>query len=104
MNMANIVDDSKYLWQQKLDNAHTRIGFNDIARNEIGEISFATFPDNLSEVKPGDVILSIEGAKAVSEVHTPVAGNVAKVNVDLKEHPEYLDSPDEDKNWIIELF
>lgn len=102
--MADIIDDSKYLWQKKLDNEHTRIGFNDNARDEIGEISFATFPDGITEVKPGDVILSIEGAKAVSEVHTPVAGEVAKVNVDLKEHPEYLDSPDEGKNWIIELF
>lgn len=102
--MAQTIDDAKYLWQKKLDNGHVRIGFNDIARQEIGEISFATFPDCLAEVKLGDVVLSIEGAKAVSEVHTPLAGKVAKVNLALKDHPEYLESPDEEKNWIIELF
>ncbi|GAF37863.1 glycine cleavage system protein H [Lentilactobacillus farraginis] len=102
--MAQTIDDAKYLWQKKLDNGHVRIGFNDIARQEIGEISFATFPDGLAEVKLGDVVLSIEGAKAVSEVHTPLAGKVAKVNLALKDHPEYLESPDEEKNWIIELF
>ncbi|MCV3740239.1 glycine cleavage system protein H [Lentilactobacillus hilgardii] len=102
--MAQTADDAKYLWQKKLDNGHIRIGFNDVARQEIGEISFAKFPDNLTEVKLGDVILSIEGTKAVSEVHTPVAGKVAKVNVALKDHPEYLESSDEDKNWVVELF
>lgn len=102
--MAKAVDDAKYLWQKKMPNGHTRIWFNDVARQEVGEISFATFPEGLAEVKLGDVILSIEGAKAVSEVHTPVAGKVAKVNLALKEHPEYLDSPDEEKNWVVELF
>lgn len=75
-----------------------------MARGEIGEISFAAFPKDLSEVQDGDVILSFEGAKAVTEVHSPKAGKVAKVNSALLEHPELLNNDDQDSNWIIELF
>ena len=42
--MAQKIDDSKYLWQATVDDSHTRIGLNDLARGEIGEISFAAFP------------------------------------------------------------
>ncbi|AEB72688.1 glycine cleavage system protein H [Lentilactobacillus buchneri] len=102
--MAQKIDDSKYLWQATVDDSHTRIGLNDLARGEIGEISFAAFPKNLSAVAEGDVILSFEGAKAVTEVHSPKAGKVAKINTALIDHPEYLDDSDQDKNWIVELY
>ncbi|GAA2983327.1 glycine cleavage system protein H [Lentilactobacillus parakefiri] len=102
--MAQKIDDSKYLWQAPVSDTHTRIGLNDLARSEIGEISFAAFSKNLSEVVEGDVILSFEGAKAVTEVHSPKAGKVAKINTDLLDHPEYLDDADHDKDWIVELY
>ncbi|MGO3399523.1 MAG: glycine cleavage system protein H [Lentilactobacillus parabuchneri] len=102
--MSQKIDDSKYLWQTETKDGHTRIGLNDLARGEIGEISFAAFPKDLSEVQDGDVILSFEGAKAVTEVHSPKAGKVAKVNSALLEHPELLNNDDQDSNWIIELF
>ncbi len=61
--MAQKIDDSKYLWQTETKDGHTRIGLNDLARGEIGEISFAAFPKDLSEVQDGDVILSFEVPK-----------------------------------------
>lgn len=43
--MANKVDDSKYLWTDKTSDGHTRIGLNDLARGEIGQVTFAEFPE-----------------------------------------------------------
>lgn len=102
--MASIIDDSKFLWQEKTADGHTRIGLNDEARSQIGQISFASFPKNLSEVKAGDEIFSFEGAKVVEDIHTPIDGKVAKVNTDLLETPGNLNDADQDKNWIIELY
>ncbi|KRL75415.1 glycine cleavage H-protein [Lentilactobacillus kefiri DSM 20587 = JCM 5818] len=102
--MANKVDDSKYLWTDKTSDGHTRIGLNDLARGEIGQVTFAEFPEKMTEVAQGDPILSFEGSKAVTEIHSPIGGKVAKVNEDLIEHPELLNEDDPDKTWIVELF
>ncbi|GAD16261.1 glycine cleavage system protein H [Lentilactobacillus otakiensis] len=102
--MADKADDSKYLWEDKTKDGHTRIGLNDLARGEIGQVTFAEFPDKITEVSEGDPILSFEGAKAVTEIHSPISGKVAKVNADLIEHPELLNEDDRDQTWIIELF
>lgn len=102
--MADKIDDSKYSWTDKTDDGHTRIGLNDLARNEIGQVTFAEFPEKLTQVEDGDPILSFEGAKAVTEIHTPVAGKVARINSDLIEHPELLNEDNRDKTWIVELF
>lgn len=102
--MADKADDSKYLWTDKTSEGHTRVGLNDLARNEIGQVTFAEFPNKMTEVEEGDPILSFEGAKAVTEIHSPVSGKVAKVNSDLIEHPELLNEDDPDKTWIVEIF
>lgn len=102
--MADKADDSKYLWTDKTSEGHTRVGLNDLARNEIGQVTFAEFPNKMTEVAEGDPILSFEGAKAVTEIHSPVSGKVAKVNSDLIEHPELLNEDDKDKTWIVEIF
>ncbi len=102
--MADKADDSKYLWQEKTSDGHTRFGLNDVAREEIGEVSFASFPDNLTEVQKGDPVFSFEGQKAVTEVHTPVAGKVAKLNTNLTDRPSLVGDPDKSKNWIAEIY
>ena len=102
--MADKADDSKYLWEEKTSEGHTRIGLNDLTRGEIGQVTFAEFPEKMTELSAGDPMLSFEGAKAVTEIHSPMSGKVAKVNSDLIEHPELLNEDNRDKTWIVELF
>lgn len=102
--MANKVDDSKYLRTDKTADGHTRIGLNDLARTEVGQVTFAEFPEKMTEIEQGDPILSFEGSKATTEIHSPISGKVAQVNEDLIEHPELLSEDDPDKTWIVELF
>ena len=103
--MADKADDSKYLWEDKTSEGHTQIGLNDLARSEIGQVTFAEFPDKMTEVSAGDPILSFEGgAKAVTEIHSPLSGKIAKMNADLIEHPELLNEDNWGKTWIVGLF
>ncbi|MCP9333325.1 glycine cleavage system protein H [Lentilactobacillus hilgardii] len=104
INMANPIDDSNYLWQEETSEGHTRIGLNNEARNQIGQISYASFPKNLNEVRVGEEFFSFEGAKAVEDIHSPQSGKVARVNTELLDHPDYLNDADKEKNWIIELY
>lgn len=97
-------NNEKYFWQKELPNGHLQIGLNDAGRKETGEISFADFPGDLKGVAINDVVLSVESAKSVLDLYSPVSGKVAKVNLDLMDHPENLNSSDSSKNWILELY
>ncbi|WP_258231765.1 glycine cleavage system protein H [Bombilactobacillus bombi] len=96
--------EQQYFWQEKLENNHIRLGLSPEGQDEVGEVSFVDFPDDLKEVQKGDPIISVEGAKSVTELEAPIAGKVAKVNVDLLDHPEKINNSDHDDNWIIELY
>ncbi len=102
--MNKYEDEKQYYWEEKQSNGHTRVGINEAGQDEIGEISFVAFPKGMTEVKEGDSFVSVEGAKAVSDLHSPVAGKIAKVNTELMDHPEKLDEKGKENTWLVELY
>ena len=48
--MADKIDDSRYLWKARSEDGHFKIGLNDDARVEFGEISSVTFFINVSQI------------------------------------------------------
>ena len=48
INMADKIDDSRYFWKARSEDGHFKIGLNDDARVEFGEISSVTFFINVS--------------------------------------------------------
>ena len=77
-----------------------RIGITDYAQREIGEIVYVELPEVGRAVKQGEAFGTIESVKAVSEVFSPMTGEVVDVNVSLTEHPESINS-DPYGSWIV---
>ena len=78
------------------------IGITDYAQDQLGDIVYVELPWETGqqiahEQKFGD----IESVKATSELVSPVAGEVIKVNEELKEHPEYINDDPYDKGWML---
>lgn len=95
-------EEADYFWQQKLANGHTRIGLAPKGQDEVGTVGFVDLPQ-VSELNVGDFLLSVESDKAVTELHTPCAGQVVQFNQALVEQPELLNDTDQQHNWIVEL-
>lgn len=93
---------SNGLWVVK-EGDNYRIGLSEKGQDDIGEIMFADLPKNVLAVKTGDTLLDVEGAKAVTELESPLSGNVVKFNEELLNNPENLNSEDQENNWIVEL-
>jgi glycine cleavage system H protein len=68
------------------------IGITDYAQEHLGDIVFVELPDLDSKFEAGDVIGVIESVKAVSDMHTPVSGQVVAVNEALEGAPGPLNS------------
>jgi len=80
-----------------------RIGISDYAQNELGDIVFVDLPSVGDQVEEGEGIAALESVKAVSDVYSPVSGEVVAVNEALEDSPELVNESPMDEGWIVEI-
>ena len=86
----------------KISGAEARVGITDYAQKQLGDVVFVELPEVGRKVKQGEVFGTIESVKAVSELFSPVAGEVTEVNRSLAEHPETVNKDPHDA-WMIAI-
>jgi glycine cleavage system H protein len=77
-----------------------QVGITDYAQKQLGDIVYLELPEVGRALKKGDVFGTIESVKAVSELYSPVTGEVTEVNSRLSEKPEGVNS-DPHNSWMI---
>ena len=86
----------------RLEGERARVGITDYAQKQLGDVVYLELPDVGRKLKKGEVFGTIESVKAVSELYSPVAGEVVEVNSGLAERPEAINS-DPHNSWMIAL-
>ena len=79
------------------------IGISDYAQKELRDIVYVDLPEKGKKVKQFETICSVESVKAVSEVYSPVSGEVIEVNEELEDSPEILNEDPYEKGWLAIL-
>ena len=79
------------------------IGITDHAQHELGDIVFVNLPNVGSSVKRGETFGSVESVKAVSDVYSPVTGEVTAANELLSAHPEKLNEDPHGDAWLLKV-
>jgi glycine cleavage system H protein len=96
-------EDLKYAksheWAKK-ENDTVRIGLNDYAQDQLGEIVFVEVPEVGDTFSMGDEFGSVESVKAVSEIYIPVSGEIVAVNEELEDAPELVNDSCYENGWI----
>lgn len=100
--MSKVLYVKSHEWVEFLDDTTARVGISDYAQNELGDLVFISLPEEGDEVSVGESFADIESVKAVSNVYSPVSGNVKAVNEDLLDQPELVNSDAMDA-WFIEV-
>jgi glycine cleavage system H protein len=77
-----------------------QVGITDYAQKQLGDIVYLELPEVGRSLKKGEVFGTIESVKAVSELYSPVTGEVTEVNSRLAEKPEGVNS-DPHNSWMI---
>ena len=102
----NLPEDVKYTkdheWA-KVDGDTVTIGINDYAQDQLGEIVFVEVPEEGDSFSAEDEFGSVESVKAVSELYTPISGEVAAVNEDLEDSPELVNEDCYGGGWIVKI-
>ena len=89
-------------WAMQVDAQHVRVGISDYAQKALGDIVFLSTHELGDTVSFGERFGDVESVKAVSELLSPVDGVVSKVNTELEDTPELLNT-DPLNVWIIEV-
>ena len=81
------------------------LGISHFAQDALGDIVFIELPKVGATVSAGQQIGEVESTKTTSTIYTPVSGKITKINTELKDHPELVNSDPYGKGWmaVVEL-
>jgi glycine cleavage system H protein len=86
----------------KIDGGEAAVGITDFAQRQLGDVVFVELPEVGRVLKQGESFGTIESVKAVSELFSPLSGEVVAVNGDLAGHPEHVNGKPHE-TWMIRL-
>lgn len=86
----------------RVSGGEAAVGITDFAQRQLGDVVFVELPEVGRKLKQGEVFGNIESVKAVSELFSPVSGEVVAVNGDLATHPEAVNGQPHD-TWMIRI-
>jgi glycine cleavage system H protein len=95
-------EDHEYVKQTGEDNV-VAVGITDYAQGELGDIVYVELPKVGASFKKHDVFGTVEAVKAVSELYSPVSGEVVAVNDRLDKEPALVNSTPYGDGWMIKL-
>ena len=105
--MANVPADLQYTkeheYLRRNADGTVTIGITDFAQGELGDIVFVDLPKPGASFGEHDVFGTIEAVKAVSELFSPVAGEVVEVNERLDKEPALVNSDPYGAGWMIRM-
>jgi glycine cleavage system H protein len=79
------------------------VGITDHAQEELGDVVFVELPERGASFNAGDSFGVIESVKAVSDLYTPVGGEVVEVNESLNDTPERVNEDPYGDGWMIRV-
>ncbi len=79
-----------------------KVGITDYAQQQLGDVVYVELPEVGAKLKQGQSFGTIESVKAVSELYSPVTGEVVEVNTALKDKPETVNA-DPHGSWMVVL-
>ncbi len=104
--MANIPEDLKYSkdheWIRVKGDVAT-IGITDYAQEALGDVVFVELPNEGENFSTNDAFGSVESVKAVSEIFTPVAGEIVESNEELNDTPESVNEDPYGDAWMVKI-
>ena len=95
-------EDHEYVKSTGEDNV-VAVGITDYAQGELGDIVYIELPKVGATFKKHDVFGTVEAVKAVSELYSPLTGEVVAINDRLDKEPALVNSTPYGDGWMIKL-
>lgn len=90
-------------WVEVINENTIRLGITDYAVEQLGDIVYVEVPELDESYDAEEAFANIESVKSTSEIYTPVAGVVTKINESLEDEPEKVNEDPYELGWICEI-
>lgn len=87
----------------KLEGEEAVVGITDFAQKQLGDIIYVDLPQPGKVLEAHQAIGSVESVKSVSDVYSPVSGEVLAVNSELAQTPDLINKDPHGQGWIVRL-
>ncbi|WP_049561195.1 glycine cleavage system protein GcvH [Nonomuraea sp. SBT364] len=106
--MSNIPDELSYTkeheWVAGLDDGITvTIGITAFAAEALGDVVFVQLPEAGAVIEAGDSVGEVESTKSVSEIYTPVGGEVVEINQAVVDDPSLANTDPYGDGWMFRV-
>jgi glycine cleavage system H protein len=102
-----VPEDLKYTneheWVARTGADTVRMGITDFAQTQLGDVVFVQLPEPGEQVSAGQTIGEVESTKSVSDLFSPLDGEVVARNENLDAQPELVNAEPYGDGWMIEL-
>lgn len=85
-----------------LNDGSATVGITDFAQSSLGDIVFVELPEVGSSVTRGESFGVVESIKSVSDLYSPLTGEVVEVNSELESQPDLINEAPY-SNWLIKI-
>ena len=103
----NFPEELKYTkeheWVRTEDDDIVTVGITDFAQGELGDIVYVELEPEGSEFDQDEVLGTVEAVKTVSELYSPVSGEIVEVNEDLEDDPELVNTSPYNRGWMVKI-
>lgn len=87
----------------KVEGNRALIGITEHAQEELGDIVYVELPERGTDAEQDESFGTVESAKAISELFSPISGRVVDINEDLADQPELINDDSYDSGWMVEV-
>ncbi|MDF3149310.1 MULTISPECIES: glycine cleavage system protein GcvH [unclassified Streptomyces] len=90
-------------WLSTAEDGVATVGITEFAANALGDVVYAQLPEVGSTVTAGDTCGELESTKSVSDLYSPVAGEVTEINEDVVNDPGLVNSAPFEGGWLFKV-
>lgn len=100
---GDLLYTEEHEWVKKVSDDEITVGITDYAQGELSDVVFVELPDVGSTFGKMEPFGTIEAVKAVSELYTPVSGEITAVNDDLADDPAVVNRDPYGDGWMVRI-
>ncbi|WP_121713591.1 glycine cleavage system protein GcvH [Streptomyces sp. E5N91] len=90
-------------WLSGAEDGVSTVGITEHAANALGDVVFVQLPEVGASVTAGDTCGELESTKSVSDLYSPVSGEIAEVNEDVVNDPSLVNSAPFEGGWLFKV-
>ena len=101
MNPADRKYSREHEWIKLEDGSRGLMGITHFAQDQLGDVVYLDLPAVGTRLAQLAKLGEVESVKAVSDIFSPVSGEVVEINQELTDHPELVNEDPYDRGWIL---